>query len=54
MKVYLVDAVETLGHNNGGLRFGLEQTNMGDYVEWFKTEKERATEIKKHKMIIAS
>ena len=54
MKVYLVTAMEALGHDNDGFRFGLEQANMGDYVEWFKTEKERETEIKKHKMIITS
>ena len=54
MKVYLVDAVETLGHNNKGFRFGLEQTNMGDYVEWFKTKKERAEAVKKDKLVIAS
>jgi hypothetical protein len=54
MKVILVDALDVFDDDNKGFRFGLEQTNMGDYVEWFKTEKERETEIKKHKMIIVS
>ena len=54
MKVYLVDAVTTLGHDNDGLSFGLEEINMGDYVEWFKTEQERQKTIRENKMTIVN
>ena len=55
MKVIKINAMEVFKDNNEGFIFGLEDTNdFPDYIEWFKTEKEREETIKKYKMVVVN
>ena len=50
MKVELVNAYDVFSDDNNGLIFGLQEEDLGGYVEWFKTEEERKEVIKNNKM----
>ena len=53
MKVVKVKAKDYFKDNNYGYIFGLEEyteEGLPDYIEWFKTEKERYKTIKENKM----
>lgn len=51
MKVKKVIAKEELRNNNKGYPYGLKQEKSNaDYIEWFKTNKERKKVIEKNKL----
>ncbi len=52
LKVYLVNSTDVLGHKNKGYQHGIEEEKLGDYVEWFKTKKERNEYLKNNKMMV--
>jgi len=57
MKVEKVTAQEAFKDNNNGFIFGLQQNEDEmpcDYVEWFKTEKERDKVIQENKMEVTN
>lgn len=50
LRVEKVHARDVFKDDNHGLVFGLQEVDMGNYVEWFATEEEREANIKKYVM----
>jgi hypothetical protein len=54
MIVEKVNALEVFGDDNSGLIYGLQEVELGGYVEWFATEEEREEQVKRFKMKVAN
>lgn len=53
MKVELLNAREVFKDINNGFLFGVQEvSDFPDYIEWFKTEKERDNCIKENNMVV--
>jgi len=50
LKVEKVNARDVFKDDNHGLVFGLQEVELGDYVEWFATETERDATFKENQM----
>ena len=50
LRVYKVNAGDVFDDDNKGYKYGLEEEEMGGYIEWFKTKEGRDKAIRENKM----